>query len=162
MNKKSFTLIEVLLSVFLITVAVLGLYSGINYSYSSITKASDKFIASYLAEEGIELVKNIRDSNFVNGSVAWTNGLTTCSNPDYGCKMDYDESALTVNTVDTVKNPLWINASGFYNYTATGTQTIFSRKIVINIISADKMKVSVTVYFADQEFLLEQYLYNWK
>ena len=162
MNRKSFTLIEVLLSVFLITVSVLGLYSGINYSYSSVTKASDKFVASYLAEEGVELVKNIRDSNFVNGNVSWVEGLTTCSDIILGCRMDYDESALTVNTLSTVRTPLWIDANGFYNYTESGTQTIFSRKIVVTIVSSAKIKISVTVYYGEEEFLLEQYLYDWK
>ena len=70
---------------FIITVAVLGLYNGISYSFNSIEKAKDKFIAAYLAEEGIELVKNIRDSNFVAKKDDWKEGLTNCA---IGCKMD--------------------------------------------------------------------------
>ncbi|HOI59980.1 MAG TPA: prepilin-type N-terminal cleavage/methylation domain-containing protein [Candidatus Pacearchaeota archaeon] len=161
MNNKGFTLIEVLLSVFIITVAVLGLYNGINYSYNSIEKAKEKFTAAYLAEEGIELVKNLRDSNFVSNKADWLSGLTGCAS-SYGCRMDHDDSSLTANIDSTQeKTLLWIDANGFYNYTATGTQTIFSRKILITTISADKIKVSVTVYYGDQYFLLEQYLYNW-
>ncbi|MDD3032613.1 MAG: hypothetical protein PHF88_01450, partial [Candidatus Pacebacteria bacterium] len=110
----------------------------------------------------VELVKNIRDSNFVNGNVSWVEGLTTCSDIILGCRMDYDESALTVNTLSTVRTPLWIDANGFYNYTESGTQTIFSRKIVVTIVSSAKIKISVTVYYGEEEFLLEQYLYNWK
>jgi len=154
MNNKGFTLIEVLLSVFIITVAVLGLYNGINYSYNSIEKAKEKFIAAYLAEEGIELVKNLRDSNFVTGS-AWNNGLTICA---AGCKMDADDAVLDAVTPTAF---LLIDSSGYYSYNAGGTQTIFSRKITITSINADKIKVSASVYYGDQEFLLEQYLYNW-
>lgn len=160
MNKKGFTLIEVLLSMFIITVAVLGLYNGINYSYNSIEKAKEKFTAAYLAEEGVELAKNVRDSNFVAGSEDWLNGLRGCTS-SYGCRMDYDDIGLTVNNSAGEKTPLLINSNGFYNYNA-GTQTIFSRKIVMTTTSdPNKVKISVTVYFADQNFLLEQYLYNW-
>jgi len=154
MNNKGFSLIEVLLSVFIITVAVLGLYNGINYSYNSIEKAKDKFVASYLAEEGIELVKNLRDSNYI-ASLAWNNGLTACT---VGCRIDANDSALDATTPTT---PLLIDANGFYSYNS-GTQTIFSRKIVITSIETYKIKVSVTVYYGDEEFLLEQYLYDWK
>lgn len=153
MSNKGFTLIEVLLSVFIITVAVLGLYNGISYSFNSVEKAKDKFIAAYLAEEGLELVKNIRDSNFVANRANWKEGLNCVS-----CKMDINDTAL--NTINPT-SPLLIDENGFYNY-SSGTKTIFSRKIVISDVNDNKIKVSVIVYYADEEFLLEQYLYNWK
>jgi len=160
MSNKGFTLIEVLLSVFIITVAVLGLYNGISYSFNSIEKAKDKFVAAYLAEEGIELVKNIRDSNFVANKADWKEGLTHCSG-GYGCRIDYNDAALVENDGTGEKTPLWTD-NGFYNYTASGTKTIFSRKIVISGVNDDKIKVSVMVYYDNEEFLLEQYLCNWK
>ena len=161
MSNKGFTLIEVLLSVFIITVAVLGLYNGISYSFNSIEKAKDKFVAAYLAEEGIELVKNIRDSNFVANKTDWKEGLTVCSG-SYGCRIDYNDASLITNANSTEeKAPLWID-NGFYNYTASGIKTIFSRKIAISDVNADKIKVSIVVYYDNEEFLLEQYLYNWK
>ncbi|MDD4661833.1 MAG: prepilin-type N-terminal cleavage/methylation domain-containing protein [Candidatus Pacebacteria bacterium] len=161
MNNKGFTLIEVLLAVFIITVAVLGLYNGINYSYRSVESAKEIFVASYLAEEGVELVKNIRDSNFVTEGATWTNGLLSCSS-SYGCRMDYNDSALTVNNSDAdSKIALWTDANGFYNYVASGTKTIFARKIVITN-EVTRLKVVVTVYYGDEEFILQQYLYDWK
>ena len=135
MNKKGFTLIEVLLAVFIISVAVLGLYNGINYSYHSVETAKEVFTASYLAEEGVELVKNIRDSNFVTGGATWNTGLS--------------------------KTALWIDANGAYNYVASGEKTIFSRKIVIANLTT-RLKVTVTVFYGEDQFILEQYLYDWK
>ena len=132
----------------------MGLYNGISYSFNSIEKAKDKFIAAYLAEEGIELVKNIRDLTLL--LKGWLEeGLTNCA---IGCKMDVNDTAL--NTINPI-SPLLIDENGLYNY-SSGTKTIFSRKIVISDVSLDKIKVSVMVYYADEEFLLEQYLYNWK
>lgn len=161
MNKKGFTLIEVLLAVFIISVAVLGLYNGINYSYHSVETAKKVFTASYLAEEGVELVKNIRDSNFVTGGATWNTGLLNCYT-SYGCRMDYNDLTLTVNSSDAdSKTALWIDANGAYNYVASGEKTIFSRKIVI-ANQTTSLKVTVTVFYGEDQFILEQYLYDWK
>jgi len=159
--KNGFTLIEVLLAVFIITVAVLGLYNGINYSYHSVETAKEIFVASYLAEEGIELVKNIRDSNFVTPGASFNQGLSNCTS-SFGCRIDYDDNSLTQNTDEaSSKTLLWINASGAYNYTASGEKTIFSRKIII-MDGGIRLKVVVVVYYGEEQFILEQYLYDWK
>jgi len=160
MNKKGFTLIEVLLAVFVTTVGILALYNGISYSYNSIQKAKDKITAAYLGQEGIEIVKSIRDSNYVAENT-WNTNLTTCSG-SYGCRADYDDYTLTVNTNEALsKTLLKIDATHFYNY-ATGSDTIFSRKIVITSLDSNKIKVSVIVYWGSNEFLIEEILYNWR
>ena len=66
-----------------------------------------------------------------------------------------------LNTINPI-SPLLIDENGLYNYTASGIKTIFSRKIAISDVNADKIKVSIVVYYDNEEFLLEQYLYNWK
>lgn len=93
MQNKGFSLIEVLLSVFIITVAVLGLYNGVSYSFNSIEKAKNKLIATYLAEEGIELVKNIRDINFSSEEedAKWNDGFSNCES---GCGIDIDRKSV--------------------------------------------------------------------
>ncbi|MDD4358478.1 MAG: prepilin-type N-terminal cleavage/methylation domain-containing protein [Candidatus Pacebacteria bacterium] len=154
MNNKSFTLIEVLLSVFILTVAVLGLYNGINYSYNSVKKAKDKFMAAYLAEEGVELVKNLRDTNFVSRTEPWSTGLTNCP-ITAPCKIDITDTALD----STSPYALLKNDNGIYSYDS-GVDTIFSRQIT-TIESGDKIKVIVTVTYGNEEFELQQYLYNW-
>jgi prepilin-type N-terminal cleavage/methylation domain-containing protein len=157
MQNKGFSLIEVLLSVFIITVAVLGLYNGVSYSFNSIEKAKNKLIATYLAEEGIELVKNIRDINFSTENTEWNDGFSACEN---GCRIDMND------TIEDGPNlPLNIS-NGFYSYEA-GEPTIFSREITIeeykdNEDKVNKVKVSSIVSYGKQEFLMLQYLYNYK
>ena len=152
MQNKGFSSIEVLLSVFIITVAVLGLYNGVSYSFNSIEKAKNKLIATYLAEEGIELVKNIRDINFSTENTEWNDGFSDCEN---GCRIDMygiieDNPGLPLNI-----------SNGFYNY-EEGEPTIFSRKIIIKEEDTDKIKVSSKVSYGKQDFSIEQYLYNYK
>jgi prepilin-type N-terminal cleavage/methylation domain-containing protein len=152
MQNKGFSLIEVLLSVFIITVAVLGLYNGVSYSFNSIEKAKNKLIATYLAEEGIELVKNIRDINFSTENTEWNDGFSACEN---GCRIDMN------GTIEDGPNlPLNIS-NGFYSYEA-GEPTIFSREITIKKEGEYKVKVSSRVSYGKQDFLIEQYLYNYK
>lgn len=160
MNNKGFTLIEVLLAVFIITVSLLGLYNAVNYAYHSIEKARDQFIASGLAAEGIELVRAIRDSNFVAENT-WDTGLTTC-NGSYGCRMDYNDSGLTVNSTSLEQYTLLsLDSSGFYNY-GVGTQTVFSRRLTIIKDGDDKMQVISIVYWGDNQYKAQETLYNWK
>ena len=160
MQNKGFSLIEVLLSVFIITVAVLGLYNGVSYSFNSIEKAKNKLIATYLAEEGIELVKNIRDINFSSEEedAKWNDGFSNCES---GCGIDMNGTIK-----DDPNLPLNIDTNGFYSYEA-GEPTIFSREITIeeykdNEDKVNKVKVSSIVSYGKQEFLMLQYLYNYK
>lgn len=160
MNKKGFTLIEVLLAVFITTVGILALYNGISYSYNSIQKAKDKFTAAYLGQEGIEIVKSIRDSNYKAGS-DWDLNLTSCSGV-YGCRAEYDDYTLTVNTgEDESKTLLKVADSSLYNY-SIGDDSYFSRKIVITTIDSESKLISVTVCWGSNEFLIEEIIYNWR
>ncbi len=57
-----FTLIETLVAVSIFTVSILGLFAVLTEGISSTIYARQKIIASYLAQEGIEYVRNIRDT----------------------------------------------------------------------------------------------------
>jgi len=74
MKKNAFSLIELILAIFILTVAVFGSFALIQriavFAYASQTKLT----AYYLAQEGIENVRNIRDNNWLQGN-GWTDGL---------------------------------------------------------------------------------------
>ena len=74
MKKNAFSLIELILAIFILTVAVFGSFALIQriaiFAYASQTKLT----AYYLAQEGIENVRNIRDNNWLQGN-DWTIGL---------------------------------------------------------------------------------------
>jgi len=67
-SNKGFTLIETVVAVFVLTIGVLGVFTVVqNITFSSQLNSS-KLTATYLAQEGIELVRNQRDSNWLAGS----------------------------------------------------------------------------------------------
>lgn len=157
MSSKAFTLIEILIAITVITIGVVGSYAAITRVASITFSNSSRFIASRLAQEGIELVSNIRDTSWVKRT-DWDDDLTGYSS---GCEIDYDDSDFT----DWVEpgRYLKIDSSGFYNY-QIGEVAKFKRKITITHISSDEIKVKVQITWPgkDSSLEVEEHLYNWK
>lgn len=85
-TKRGFTLIEAMIAVTILTLAVAGpLYTANSAIVASMT-ARDQLTASYLAQEGIEYVRAMRDYEYLaafndplitdKSGVAWSNFLT--------------------------------------------------------------------------------------
>jgi type II secretory pathway pseudopilin PulG len=77
MNKKGETLLEVLIALTLITVSSAAAASAIISSTQSLYLSKNYIVAQNLASEGIEIVKNIRDTNWMkfsqNTQQCWLN-----------------------------------------------------------------------------------------
>ena len=76
MQNKSFTLIEVIVAIFLITVGTVGAFTLMQRTIAFTAVSSSQLVASYLAQEGIEIIRNIRDTNYLEVSV-WDDGLSS-------------------------------------------------------------------------------------
>ena len=72
-NNRGFTIIELMATMIIVTIGVVGAYSVVQQILAITSSASQRLTAAYLAQEGIELVRNIRDTNWVEGS-AWNQG----------------------------------------------------------------------------------------
>ena len=76
LNKnKGFTILEVLVAIFIITTGGLAAYAMVQQIIFSTLSSSYRLTAAYLAKEGIETVRNIRDTNWLQGAPNWYNGL---------------------------------------------------------------------------------------
>ena len=173
MNNKGFTLLEVIAAIFLMTIGVIGILSLVNQTIISSQTTSSRLVASYLAQEGIEIVKNIRDTNSLEihkgllPEEQWIYGLTGCES---GCEADYNDSILV-----SANRYLKIDEidGGFYNYDS-GNDTIFKRKITIfDVVDLDdppdeimdKMKVQVEVSWTERlrayQVTAQENIYRW-
>lgn len=80
-SSKSFTLIEVTLATFILAVGVVGVFSLVQMIFSLTSSVSNQLTALYLAQEGIENVRNIRDSNWLEQrylpGTPWDDGIVT-------------------------------------------------------------------------------------
>ena len=175
---KGFTLMEAIVAIFLLTVGIIGVSILITNTISSTRISTDKLIASYLAQEGIEIVRNIRDTNWLEGAASWDDGISV---GDY--EADYTNtqgfyhtcsfSPFTANCEYDNLYPLRIDG-GFYNYSG-GTETKFRRRITIfdktDLSSppdgtVDMFKISVLVTWQEKGKIhkveAREDLYNWK
>ena len=153
-----FTILELIVAIFVMTVGVLGAYAVVQQIivYNSIS--SSRLTAAYLAQEGIELVRNIRDTNWLTvPSVAWNNGLGA---GDY--EADWNDETLTSYSdrfLDFVTDEYFYEPSSSNN-------TKFKRKITIFDEALNMFNVKVEVLWTekgnDYTVAVEEYLYNWR
>lgn len=155
-NNKSngFSLLEVIIAIAIITIALVGILSLTNLSLKASSTAKMRLIASGLAQEGVEIVRSIRRINEDESN--WTNWHINIVDNDY--QVQYDSIDLTdLYTGDYLQ----INADGLYQYD-NGTETLFKRKITLNKISPNQLKVEVEVSWSDQSLIVEDELWDWK
>lgn len=164
---KGFTIIELMVAILVLSFGIMGAYGAFFPFINATYNASHKFTGAYLAQEGMEIVRNMRDTNVIT-SAEWSDGLLECS---LGCQLDYK----TGTSIETLSNRLKaydpneflkINEDGLYGYDS-GTATKFKRKITIdNQLGADVLKVTVAVTwdYNNKPFSFETigYLYNWR
>lgn len=161
-KEKSFTLLEVIVAITVLTVAVGGIFSLIQQTLVAASLNESKLRAYYLAQEGIELVKNIRDSNWLeqrtNPTVSWDEDL------DIGdWQADFNDTGLTQPfSQNSVLN---INAQGFYSYDV-GEATPFKRKISISSLESNvALEVRVQVLWSERgrnhTVEVVEHIYNW-
>ena len=151
---KAFTLIEIMVAISVMIIGIVGVYAVIPRIISISAANTSRFIASQIGREGIELVRNIRDANWLEGGV-FDDGLTDCAS---GCEIDYDDSVF----VSFQERYLKIDTNGFYNY-ETGQATKFKRKITITPgVDFLNTKVEITWSGEGSPLEVEENLYNWR
>jgi len=126
---------EVMIAVFVLSVGLVGvgqlIFSSLRHSIDS----RDHIIASQLAQEGIELVRNIRDNNRLS-EVDIFLGLTP---GDY--RIDYNDDGVQTAGLDySLKY-----TANFYDH-GSGSATKFARKIKIeNYSEGEARKITSVV-----------------
>lgn len=116
------TLVETMVAVFILVMGISAALGLANYSLSSTTNIRKQIIAMGLAREGIEAVKNMRDTNWLKGDIydfCWNfydNDYTAPCYPDWlrseqgGFNIDPDTTqsyALWFDTTELDGGPYW-------------------------------------------------------
>jgi type II secretory pathway pseudopilin PulG len=169
-QEKSFTLLEAIVAIFVITTGVIGVYSLIIQTLSASNSSKEKLIAAYLAQEGIEIVRNIRDTNWVakqtDPTRNWDTGLEIIGIYE----ADYQSPKLYLYSDNHyLDHYLDIGVSGYYYYSSfPSVQTKFQRKITISAKDdtngdgvLDRMTVRVKVSWGTNTVKVQEYLYSW-
>lgn len=143
---RAFSLGEVLIAAFVLTTGILAVVGLITFSYRNSVDTQDLIIASELAQEGVEVVRNVRDNSIVYRLYNWTTGpncqaSTTGSCDPFGntipngvtlCRMGY--RAVVVNCpIPLVTTGLVPDVFGF-SYAHQGGTRRYWRLLKINKI----------------------------
>lgn len=181
-NQEGFTIIELIITIVFISFALLGIYAFFHPAQILSANFSNHSTALRLGQEGMEVVKNIRDNNIRAGH-QWLQGLIGCQN---GCQLDY-KTGTPAQTPNDRLQPyneskfLKINDDGFYDYTGASVPShnstlMFKRKITITIAPASsggpisqgtpdslRVEVLVTWKYNNQtlSFTTVGYMYNY-
>jgi len=127
-----FTLIETLVAIAIFTLAIVAPFTVASRSLIAAADARDTLIASGLAQEGLEVVRGVRGSNYLANPSDWapTTGLSTCISPA-SCRVD--ASTGTVAACSGACPVLYLSTTGLYNQSQNGTATRFTRSVSIKL-----------------------------
>jgi len=142
------SLVEAMVAITALTVSFLGISTLLAQSLSLNRTTTDELKATYLASEGIEIVKNLNDHDvYAYQAMKQATGWGTCFQGGGDFELDYkttDCSALTPFSGD----PLYYHAdTHLYDYDANGgTPTDFTREIIVtNILPGQEIQVDSIV-----------------
>jgi prepilin-type N-terminal cleavage/methylation domain-containing protein len=143
-NEKGFSLLEVIFAMAIITSGILSIMSLFSYNLKAETNNKNKLIATYLAQEGIEVVRQARD-NIWFGSPAPPPPRTFLDESEFADGINYIITPVQQNNLrngwnievsgDVLYRKVYIN-NGFYvqkNNNAPGSweETGFTRYLEI-------------------------------
>ncbi len=185
--KSGLTIIEVIIAILVITMGIVGVLALASKSTASISVSKNKFIAANLVQEGIEVVRNIRDTNWLQRNDWDENlGVPTSSCPTFtNWELDYNTAALTDDydgdflNIDRIDIVTPIGEAGqpdeydpyFYGYFSPplsqyGEVSIFQRKVSLCYLNNYQIRVKVEVYFNDRgrsyTVSAQEEIFNWK
>jgi len=166
-KKSGFTLLETMVAITILALVTTGSVVLATNVIKSAEVAKNSLVASYLAQEGIELVRNYRANNVFSGN-AWLRVLSTSGgcNTANGCFMDFIglspsgcASGCPFLKFDDVRN--------IYIYGGSFPDSMFKRVIKVNPLSGTieaKITSSVTWNdrFGSHTFSVEEFILNWQ
>jgi type II secretory pathway pseudopilin PulG len=155
------TLIETIAAIFILSMAITAGLALAIYAFAASNTAQSQIISTNLAREGVEVIRMMRDSNWLAGEAAgspWA--LTTCADLPAGKQNCYPSAfggptyniansgpggnervnfnaATNAWSLDTVADyNLYLQPNGTYNNTNTGALSVFARMVNISFNTA--------------------------
>lgn len=164
-NNSGFTLLEVIISIFILSIGIAGSVSLIASTTQLIGESKNRVIAANLAQEGVEITRVIRDTNWLaNPALPFDDGFE--DNQGDNC-LDYQDTTFAIFPCASPDSKLYWNAVR-YTHDQAGLETLFERVIRIELIpnpekpAEDIIRVQSIVTWGNNTIIAEEHLYDWK
>ena len=159
-------MIEAITSLSVSLMGLLGVVSLLSNSIAFNRDAGQKIVATYLAAEGIELIKNRIDTNYAQGS-SWNQGLQ-----DGTYEVSYSDPLNQIGGISAPSSTTLLkldDTTGIYSY-GVGTPTLFRRTVWLQNISSggpiNEVRVVSTVEWLNRRgnlnVNLEDHFFDWR
>ena len=167
-SQNGFTIIESLVALAILSLSLMPMLVVVTMSSRIATSVKNNLVAAMLAQEGIEVVRAIRDTNWLNGRVFYI-GLN--EDAETGTTKDglvqYD-TADSLMPYDASAKLYVDNNSGIYSYdnNSGSSPTLFTRKISVTKISNAELKIISEITWNEPPrskiISVEDHLFDWK
>ena len=169
-----FTLVETLVAISIFSISILGMMSVLGSSIANTNYAKRKVVATYLAQEGIEYIRNMRDTAvlYTNNGNGWTNDFKAKAKIA-SCKNDTNQACgivkplpFDVKICSSLSGcKLYINNGG-YDTVSSGIDSGFFRKFWAEEITPnEEIKIFSKVEWkqgsGDYNITFSENLFNW-
>ncbi len=162
-TRKGFSILETVVSLAIITIGIIGILSLFTQTIRSGEMSFNQEIAANLAQEGIEVIRNKRDSNWMTiPKIDWNYGITAT---EY--KVNFKNDIWEIVSANGFQQ-LYLRDNKIYTHEITDTLTIFERKIEIDNSEENILKITSTVQWTErgntqpQKIIMKDNLYNWQ
>ncbi|HEY0011193.1 MAG TPA: prepilin-type N-terminal cleavage/methylation domain-containing protein [Candidatus Paceibacterota bacterium] len=175
-NHRGFTLVETLVAITILVMAVVGPLYAVHRSVIASYTARDALIATALAQEGVEYIRSVRDTNYLSEQ-DWLTNLSPCvvngseGPSDYGCAVDPNPTTPVIQACASQGGggcaKLKLDGASRYRIGA-GTDTSFSRKVTITPVGSGGTEVELTVTVSwstlriPYTVTVREHLYKWQ
>jgi prepilin-type N-terminal cleavage/methylation domain-containing protein len=163
---NGFTLVETLIAVSVLLISIAGPLSIASKGLIASRYSRDQIVASSLAQEAVELIRNRRDNNTILGNM-WITGLSSCFGSN-GCKVDASDGNFSSCNSGGCPVLNKHKTTGFYSY-SSGTNydaSIFTRTIHLEQLNPDEIKISVDIAWGTgalrKNFTIDENLFDWE
>ncbi len=162
-TQNGFTLVETLVAITVLLLAVTGPLTIAARSLNSANFSQDQITAFYLAQEGVEAIRNIRDKNAIAGQL-WLTGLENCQSGS-SCTIDSTDNSVSLCSGSCQKIK-YNSSSGLYGYNAGWGDSKFTRTIQISETSSAEAMITVTISWQsgniNRQFTVNENVLNWQ
>lgn len=168
LKTKGFSLVETLVAISILVTVVTGAYAAAQSGISSASSSKNQIIAFYLAQEGMEQIRNMRDENGINGR-PWLQGISANGSDPcaFGkvCMADVLNNTLSecAGGCPLIKQN---TTTGLYGYDSSWPDTAFRREIRLTSVSANEITVEVKVIWTrgllTNQFTATENILNWQ